>query len=630
MNQKVVVRVLLVVLGLLLTAGLVIQYLPGSGGLNLFGGGAKGTPALKVNGQTVTAEELDRVRQSNPTLSLTRDGVLGEDFRTVIVDQQVRQVLLSQASKDIDVPRSEIADQVKQIRESNNLTKTKDWVDRLQQLGYTDASFRAQLRERAAIEKKAEQIQARAAKPTDAEAQLYYQLNPQAFEAEARIAGREIVVKDQKKAEELLAQARGGADFAKLASENSLENKGRGGALGSVKDGKVTPVTAIALPTEVSAAAFKLTEGGLTDVVKSGDRYYVVKVEQYLPAGVKPFAEVKADALKAVEAQKKNAEVEKWLDDLESKAKVEVVDKAWAYNNPTVATVNGEKIPYAEVLSAMLGNPSFGSLVQQGGAQAEGFVNGFFKPQVLDSLVQQYAAPGIVKKLGLALSGSRQELLAGLQAYGGRDAKVTDADVQAYYTAQKASFQTPGSANVSEASFKDRAAALAFRESFVKSGGDFTAAASKAGGTVSERGSVTAGQADPTTGQPKLDAAVQKAVFDSGRLATAGEGSVTDVVEQGGRFVVAFVTDLVKAETKSLADVRGQISEQLLTQKRTEEGQKFVQAQLKGVKVVNNLQTVIKAQEKRAAAEKAKQPAAPKSPTDTGSQGETKTPANSK
>lgn len=606
MNKKLLVRGTLGLLGLLLAAGMVVQYTgPGAGGLNF--GAQRGTPALKVNGTIITAQDLERVRQGNEVLSLARDGVLGEDFKTVIVDQKIRETLLADAAKSETVPRKEVNDQVQQIRTQNNLTKNRDWTERLSALGYTDASFREQLRSRLAIEKKAKEIQDAAPKASDAEAQLYYDLHPEAFKSEARIVGRAIVVSDQKKAQDLLAQAKGGADFAQLASANSLENKDRGGALGQIENGKIRPVTSVALPEAASKAAFALTSGGLTDVVKSGDKYYIVKVEQFVPAGPKPFAEAKNDALQAVAGQKKNAAVEKWLGELEAKANVQVLDKNWDYYNPVVANVAGQNVRYAEVLTTMLGNPQFGQFIQQGGDQAAQLVNGFFKPQVLTSIIESYGAQAIVNDLKLPLAGSRQEMLASLQSYGGRDAKVSDAEVRQAYEAQKQQFSTPAKANVSQASFRDRKAALAFRDSFVKSGGDFTAAASKAGGAVSELGEVTAGDG-------KLGAVTEKAVFGADRLAPAGEGSLSDVAEVNGRYSVAYVTDLVKATAQPLSAVEGQLREQLLQQKRASLGQAFVQAQLKKVKVDNKLDTVLKAVEKRAAQNT---PAAPKAPAGT-------------
>lgn len=600
MNQKLLVRVLLGVLAVLLLAGMVVTFTPS---LNSFRA-SRGTPALKVAGETITAQQLDQARQGNPVLSQTQSGVLGVDFKTYLVYQQVQQALLKQAASDVKVGRSEVAAQVKQIRDSQGLAKNSDWLAFLQRAGYTDASARAQIRDGLAVQQKLKQIADAAPKPTDAEVRLYYDLNPDAFKSEARIVAREIVVQSAKKAADLLAQVKGGADFAKLASANSLENKDRGGALGPIENGQPRAVPAVALPQEVSPAAFALTSGGLTDVIKSGDRYYIVKVDKVVPAGTQPFAQAKAQASKAVAAQKKNAAIERWVDGLQKNADVQVLDQNWAYYNPTAATVAGKNIPYAEVIASMLGNKQFGQFLQQGGEQATTLVNSLFKPQILEGLIQSYAAPTIAANLKLPLAGSRQEQLAELRAYGARDVQVTDAEIAQAYQQQKSQFSTPASATVSEATFGDKQRALEFRTDFIKSGGDFTKAASKAGGTVAERGKVQAGD-------QKLTGASEKAAF-SGRLTAAGDGSLSEVTEQGSRYSVLYVTDLVKASAKPLSEVQGQIRTQLIAQKRDQAGQQFVAAQLRPIKVQNDLKSAIAGAEKRAAA------SAPKPATGTG------------
>ena len=606
MNQKLMVRVLLGVLAVLLLAGMLVTFTPSLSSFRA----SRGTPALKVAGETITAEDLDKARQGNPLLALAKDGVLGEDFKTYVVYQQVQQALLKQAASDVKVARSDVAAQVKQIRDGRGLTKNSDWLAFLQQNGYTDASAREQIRDGLAVQQKVKQITDAAPKPTSAEVALYYQLNPDAFKSEARLVAREIVVADPKKAADLLAQAKSGADFSKLASANSLENKARGGALGPLENGQPKAVPAVALPQEVATAAFALTSGGLSDVIKSGDRYYVVKVDRVVPIGTKPLSEVKDQASKAVADQKKNAVLERWIDGLQKNADVQVLDKNWGYFNPTAATVAGQNIPYAEVVATMLGNQQFGQLLQQGGAQATTLVNTLFKPQVLNSLIQSYAAPIIADKLKLPIAGSRQEQLAELRAYGARDAKVTDADIEQAYEQQKSQFSTPASASVSEATFDDKQKALAFRAAFARSGGDFTAAASKAGGTVAERGRVQGGD-------EKLAAASEKAVF-GGRLSAAGDGSLSEVVEQGGRYSVLYVTELVKASSKPLSEVRAQIRDQLLAQKRDQVGQQFVAAQLKPIKVDNRLGSVLAAEEKRAGASAPKPAAKPQPGTPQG------------
>ncbi|WP_034385004.1 peptidylprolyl isomerase [Deinococcus sp. YIM 77859] len=597
MKRKRFVNVLLGVLALLLVVGMAYQFTPNVGAL--FGRGQKGTPALKVNGQTVTVEELEALRRANPVLASADSGVLADDFKTLVVAQAARQEVLKQAARDIEVSRADANAEVQKIREANNLTDNKAWTDALQAAGLTDAEFRQQMREQLAVNRKVEEIQKSAQPATDAEARLYYELHPESFQTDPRIVGRQIVVNDKAKAERLLRQIREGADFAQLASQNSLEFKDRGGALGPIENGSPRPVAQVALPAEVGTAAFALTGGGVTDVVESGGKFYIVKVERYLPPVTKPFDQAKADAVTAVNEQKKNAAVERWLTELERGAKIEVLDPNWKTENPTVASVAGQNIPYSEVVAQVVGNQNFAGLLGQVPPEQAGqLVNSILKPQIVEGLIQGYAAPKIVQDKKLALTGTRQELAAGLAAYGARNVQVTDAEIRQYYANNRQQFETPAQATVTEISFPDQNKALAFRQSWNGQGSLATAAA-KAGGTVSERGEVSPG----TAGTPgTLDAALEAAVFTAKDLRPVGEGRLSDVVKVGNRYLVAYVTDLKPAAVQPLAQVRDQIRETVLAEKRNEVGQAYLAKEVAALKPVNNLQKVLAAQEKRLAA----------------------------
>ncbi|WP_155298151.1 peptidylprolyl isomerase [Deinococcus kurensis] len=610
MNKKKLVNVLMGVLALLLVVGMAYQFTPNLG--SLFNK-QTGTPALTVNGTTVTVEQLEAAKRGNQVLSSTDTGVLGDDFKTYVVAQQIDQTLVSNAVKDIKVSRGDVDTKVKEVRAQNNLTDNKAWTDALQGVGLTDSEYRKQVRQSLAIERRVDEIKKGVPAATDAELQAYYDLNQEKYQTDARIQGREIVVSDKAKAADLLKQLRGGADFAQLAGANSTEFKDRGGALGPIENGAPRPVAQVALPSEVGAAAFALKDGGLTDVVESGGKFYIVKVEKYLAPSAKPFAEAKSDVATAVNASKQNAAVEAWVEGLRKDAKIEFKDLNWKVEDPTVATVAGQNVRYSQVIEQVVNNQQFASLLQQVPAeQASQLVNGILKPQVVQQIIQGYAAPTIAERLKLNLVGTRQEIAQGVAAYGARNAKVTDADLQAYYTENKAQFESPASATVSEASFKDQAKAVAFRNSFTR--GDFVSAASKVGGTVSERGAVTAGDG-------KLSEELNAAVFAAKSLKDAADGSLSDVVKVGDRYSVLYVTDLKPAEAKTFAQVRDQIEPVVLGQKKSSEGQTFLDAQVKTLKPTDNLKAVLAAQEKRVAAAAPKTPATPAK--DSGTDGKT-------
>ncbi|UCF67791.1 MAG: peptidyl-prolyl cis-trans isomerase [Acidobacteriota bacterium] len=89
------------------------------------------------------------------------------------------------------------------------------------------------------------------------------------------------------KAEELLARARGGADFGQLAAQVSEDEASReqGGDLGFFSRGRMVP------PFE--EAVFSLEPGELSDVVRTTFGFHVIKLEQVREPGVQSLDEVR-------------------------------------------------------------------------------------------------------------------------------------------------------------------------------------------------------------------------------------------------------------------------------------------------------------------------------------------------
>lgn len=610
-------------LAVLMVGGMAYQFIPGLQG----GGGVStpaGTPALKVNGETVTTEQLATLRRGNQLLASVDSGVLGDDFKTVVVARAIQNELYKAGAKDVQVSRADVDAAVKKTREENKLTDNKAWTDALQGIGMSDSSYRQQVRDGLAIQRKVDEIQKAAPAATEAEAKAFYELNKDQYQNEARIVGREIVVADKAKADDLLKQLKAGADFAKLATENSLENKDRGGALAPLENGSPKPVAKVILPTDVATPAFALTQGGLTDVISSGGKFYIVKVEKFLAPVTKTFDEAKTDVMNAVTQQKKDAALEAWTDSLQKDLKVEYIDPAWKVSDPNVASVAGHNIKYSEVVAQMVGNQQIAAILQQmPPEQVAGLLNTSFKPQLVDQLITTYAAPTIAKNLNLDLVGNRQEIAMVLALYGAKDVKVSDAEIQKTYQENIKAFETPASASVDEASFNDKNQAAAFRADWNGSG-DFTTAATKAGATVSERGTVS-----PTTNPQMpgpLDSKLEAAVF-GGDLRSAGEGSLSSVVQVGKRYSVAYVKDFKKAAVKPLSEVRSQIEQQALQSKKAEASQNFLKTEVAKLKPVNNLKTVLADQAKRvAAAEKEAAASEPATTPGTGTDKATTTP----
>ncbi len=137
--------------------------------------------------------------------------------------------------------------------------------------------------------------------PTDADLQRLYSQNQEAFRTPERVKARHILLKTQgkppaeeaaikAKGESLLKQIKGGADFAKLAKENSDDTGSavNGGELGDwITHGQMVP--------EFDKAIFSLKPGETSDLVKTVYGYHIVQTLARQDGGVRTFAEVKAE-----------------------------------------------------------------------------------------------------------------------------------------------------------------------------------------------------------------------------------------------------------------------------------------------------------------------------------------------
>jgi peptidyl-prolyl cis-trans isomerase D len=123
----------------------------------------------------------------------------------------------------------------------------------------------------------------------------HYQQNLQQFSTPEQVRASHILLKTEGKddaavkarAETILKEAKSGADFAALAKEHS-EDEGsakNGGDLDYFSRGRMVK--------EFDDAAFSLTPGSISDLVKSQFGYHIIKVVDKKPATTRPLDEVR-------------------------------------------------------------------------------------------------------------------------------------------------------------------------------------------------------------------------------------------------------------------------------------------------------------------------------------------------
>jgi peptidyl-prolyl cis-trans isomerase D len=145
---------------------------------------------------------------------------------------------------------------------------------------------------------------------SDSELQKEYQDSMDSFRTPERVRVRHILIKTQgkpkeeapklkAKAEDLLKQLKGGADFADLAKKNSEDTGSaeKGGELGWIVKGQTVP--------NFEKAAFSLDAGTLSGIIETEYGYHILQVEEKQAAHTQSFEEAKPQLL--AEAKKQAA-----------------------------------------------------------------------------------------------------------------------------------------------------------------------------------------------------------------------------------------------------------------------------------------------------------------------------------
>jgi peptidyl-prolyl cis-trans isomerase D len=180
--------------------------------------------------------------------------------------------------------------------------------------------------------------------------QSYYDQHRDEFRMPEQVNVRQILIKTplpgsdgkvdqkgvdaaQKKAQDVLAQLKGGAKFEDLAKKYSEDPSSKdGGSVGWIKRGGF-PVP------EVDKAAFSLAKGGTSDVINAGYAFVILRVDDKQDAHVKTLAEVKDQIEPIIKQQKAQQAADSEANALLSQARSGGLDKAAAAKNiPVVAT----------------------------------------------------------------------------------------------------------------------------------------------------------------------------------------------------------------------------------------------------------------------------------------------------
>jgi peptidyl-prolyl cis-trans isomerase SurA len=289
---------------------------------------------VHVNSRIITQSQFDArieqtVRESGPPPNAEK----GEEMKKSVLDELVNEALLEDRARELDLVTSdaEIEDQIKRLKEQNNVTTDEDFGKALAQSGLTIDRLRDQLRRTVTLQRVVgREVNSKVDLSDDALRIIYereketWRVPEKAHLAEILVSNGDDAARAARRAKEASDLIKGGAKFEAVVKDYSDgATKSRGGDLGIVAKGELT--------VEIDKAVFSLPVGSVSDPIGTKFGWHLVKVIDKFPVSHKPFADVKAELLKREQDTQFQKKLAEYLEKLKRDAVIRVSPQGQAY-----------------------------------------------------------------------------------------------------------------------------------------------------------------------------------------------------------------------------------------------------------------------------------------------------------
>jgi peptidyl-prolyl cis-trans isomerase C len=298
------------------------------------GGGSDAVPASAiavVNGTEIPKEELDDLiaqakrgyeaqEQEFPKAGTPEYQNIQTQYVAYLVEleefrQAAEELGVSVSEEDVDKAEQELI-------KSRFDGKRAEYEKALKAQGFTAEEYRAKALEVSALSKKIFDEVTKGVKVTEPEILEYYTQNQSQYGTPESRDVRHILIAEKTeddqvdfeaskaKADDIYAQLQDGADFAALAKSESADpgSKESGGRL-TISRGQTVP--------EFDKISFELDKGELSKPVRTQYGYHVIEaLSEVRKAKVTPLDEVRATIRTTLLQQKRNEEMQAWVEDL--------------------------------------------------------------------------------------------------------------------------------------------------------------------------------------------------------------------------------------------------------------------------------------------------------------------------
>jgi peptidyl-prolyl cis-trans isomerase C len=249
-------------------------------------------------------------------------------MKSNILEGMINEELLYQEAQErgISASESEVEQQIQQYKGQYG---EEGFASALANAGMNEEQLRSEISRSLTIQNLLEEEVTSGIDVTDEEVRQFYEENTQMFEESQSVKASHILIdtrdaeteeakeEARARAEDLLEELEGGADFAELAREYSEGPSAQnGGSLPQFSRGEMVP------PFE--EAAFALEPGEISDVVETRFGFHIIRVEEKTEGGATPYEEVEPQIAQYLEQQKQQEAVQAYLDELKEAPENEI------------------------------------------------------------------------------------------------------------------------------------------------------------------------------------------------------------------------------------------------------------------------------------------------------------------
>jgi len=302
--------------------------------------------AVTVNGVDVLESDIEKLVKPQLEMIAKQSAELPPKFaeqytkqlREQFVEQTIRRILLDEKVKqaNIVITDEEVMSMIEEITTSQKEPLTiEEFKKKMAEYGQSFDEVKMEIREGLARNKFMQPYWEGKTNITEEEAQKYYNENPKFFNKPELARVSHILITPEfidpnsdpnadpneakaiarKKAEDLLEQIKGGADFAELAKIHSnCPMAPQGGDLGFFSRGE--------MDSAFENVAFELGIGQISDVVETKYGYHIIKATGHTDASTIPFEKVKDKIVEQLTQEKQSELAEEYIQKLKDAANI--------------------------------------------------------------------------------------------------------------------------------------------------------------------------------------------------------------------------------------------------------------------------------------------------------------------